>query len=197
MSYILGALKKAEKERRRDRGLDLNDWDQDSWNQAGQSGSQNSLLLWMVSATLLVVLVIFAWLAYRIIGASPQTTSTQAPVIESASPVVEVISKEIDQESKESIRVEPTEIVPVIIEVNEAALEPGNADYGAQADEAVLPEFSGHIYFPGNSSLSRVFSGADSYREGDLISAYRVKEILEREVILENQGREFTVKLDK
>jgi len=47
-----------------------------------------------------------------------------------------------------------------------------------------LPKFSGHMYFPANKTLSRVFSEGGSYKEGQQLGRFLVESIEELNVVL-------------
>ena len=171
MSYILGALSKAEKDRKRDRALDLQDWDQQAWEPPECAEPSKNRLLWLICLILLLVLVLFVWLAYQII-LSP---STQIP--QSESPAVQ-------------------QLIPSAAKPTSTTMQlPQNAQADVPAPQT-LPAFSGSIYFPNKPSLSRVFSGAKSLRERDMINGYRIEEIAEQQVLLSLGAQRFTVKFE-
>lgn len=206
MSYILGALKKAEKERKRDRSLNLEDWDQEEWNKPKEPSITNNLMLYLVLAMLMFVLIIFSWLAYRILITPNQATYSDASTEQAGS--AQIDTREVEQkeriESDQIIDASSDEVVPVYVDSpsdTQATSVTENSRQSASpqksSSSAELPEFSGHIYFPNNARLSRVFSGSNAYREDEMVGGYRVEEIREGEVLLSLGGKEFVVELDQ
>ncbi|MEQ8953183.1 MAG: hypothetical protein RL120_03550 [Gammaproteobacteria bacterium] len=73
MSYILGALKKADQERRRESDVKLADWDQDAWNDPTPADNSSRWLIGLATAGLVVVLVVFGFVAFRVLESVPQS----------------------------------------------------------------------------------------------------------------------------
>jgi hypothetical protein len=206
MSYILGALKKADQERRRENDVKISDWDQDSWDDPTPADNTSHWLLGLVGFGLVMVLAVFGFVAFQVLETVP-----------TAQPVAAVESEAIESEPvavRGAVRVEAATMplesdqypadAPVAsanrIE-QQAGMEkthldqspdPGQADL---ADQPNMPDFSGHLYFPGNSGLSRVFANSSSYREGDTINGYRVEQILEDELVLSKGEQEIRINM--
>lgn len=227
MSYILGALKKAENERKPEKELDFNNWDQKDWVRPSQPKTQNNQILYVLLSALLLVLIIFSFLAYRIL-IKPAPVAADNPVPTAA--IREVHTSKPAAMGIEDARVE--QAVPVYISPYQQQAQPASvpkeppktsapmvkldkrpeptmslnqdSNRGSGSSQAAtslnrinppdLPEFSGHIYFANNSRLSRVFSGSNSFREGETVGGYRIKSIREGEVLLDYQGQEFRVR---
>ena len=183
MSYILGALKKAEKDRRRERSLDLNDWDQENWDNPAAKTKENHLLLWFVMIILLLLILIIGWLAYQVMGQGSGANLAQdsQPQYQAQLQSSPVTSQPPSTQVRES---QNTQIVQTVQSASVAVSQE-------------LPEFTGHIYFAGNSHLSRVFAGSITYREGDLVSGYRIEQILESELVLSRAGEETRIELKR
>lgn len=227
MSYILGALKKAEKDRKRDQALDLDSWDQDDWSRPGETHPDNNIILYAVLSTLMLVLILFAWLAYELLIMPQQAVVPSSQVTVNRGGQAPVTMDVIDARTEEVV---PVYVEPESTEVPLQAAEPvkevekpyatsivvktGQADQTAapvisrskapqearkipatSTKRPALPTFSGHIYFPNNHRLSRVFSGPNSYREGDEVEGYLIERIGEGVAVLSFAGKEYRVKL--
>jgi len=70
-----------------------------------------------------------------------------------------------------------------------------SSDQDELDNQSVMPNFSGHLYFPGNSRLSRVFANSSTYREGETISGYRIEQILEDELVLSDGEQEIRINM--
>jgi len=215
MSYILGALKKAEKDRKHDKAVNLENWDQEDWSRPKEFGSDSNTMLFAILSVLMLVLILFSWLVYKVLIMPNQTVlSPTVSEIEQVDPVrMEVIDASSDDVIPVYVEPENTEIPlktsPLIqrAPVKEAS-KPKVVSNSAKPIETTkretnqpsvvrpeLPKFSGHIYFPNNDRLSRVFSGPNSYREGDEVEGYLVERIGEGVVVLSFAGKEFRIKL--
>lgn len=192
MSYILGALKKAEKDRRRERSLDLNDWDQESWDNPAAKSQDNHLLLWIMMVTLLLLVLMIGWLAFKVMGDqhTPSVQTSSSAIYEA--PVRQALpAPSTPQRQTEDFNERPR------AQVNQPTAASQDLEVVASTPTESLPDFTGHIFFAGNSQLSRVFSGSVSYREGDTVSGYLIEDILEEELVLSRQGEEVRVDLTR
>ena len=185
MSYILGALKKAEKERKSDKPLDFDNWDKQEWTTPSESNSGSYLLVYVSGAVLVLMLVLLCWLAYKVVIKPepvyvPEANHQAAETTQQVAPakVIDVSEEEV-QSVSEASQPEPVQSVQP---------EPGS--------RPALPSFSGHIYFSNNKSLSRVFSGADAYREGQEVGGYLVERIENRGFWVSFDGEEFFIRLE-
>lgn len=201
MSYILGALKRAEKERAGDKPVSLNEWNRDDWDQLESEKGGSKLLLWLVSFTLISVLIIFAVLAYKIMSAAPeQVASTESEWQTGSADRFGTDRREIDSGGQnagskpeiDAVQLNQAEVVPVFVDLTKAVDVPSEIQSRPE-----FPEFSGHMYFPNSAQLSRVFSGASSYRQGETIEGYLIAEIEEAEVVLSFEGVDYRVELDR
>ncbi|MEQ9210241.1 MAG: hypothetical protein RLN96_10435, partial [Pseudomonadales bacterium] len=145
MSYILGALKKADQERRRESDVKLADWDQDAWNDPTPADNSSRWLIGLATAGLVVVLVVFGFVAFRVLESVPQ--SQPLALVEDASskiasdlPHAAVVANEQQPASAVNQR----ELEEPFEDASDVATEPESED---------LPEFSGHLYFPGNPGM--------------------------------------------
>ena len=179
MSYILGALKKAERERKRDQPLQLEDWEQSHWPPP-ESSSGNRV--WWISGLILLSLIglILLWMQLSTnasrLSVTEQTESqvdvsetadapTITPLMSVSTPLPLPLEKLPKEPQLQAVLV-PSETENLTVEVEEP------------------PRFSGHLFFPDNSELNRVFSNGSSYRQGEIIDGYRIELIEEDEVLL-------------
>jgi len=206
MSYILGALKKAEKDRKHDKTVNLENWDQEDWSRPKEFGSDSNTMLFVI---------LFSWLVYKVLIMPNQTVlSPTVSEIEQVDPVrMEVIDASSDDVIPVYVEPENTEIPlktspliqralvkeaskPKVVSNSAKPIEPTKRETNQPSVvRPELPKFSGHIYFPNNDRLSRVFSGPNSYREGDEVEGYLVERIGEGGVVLSFAGKEFRMKL--
>lgn len=188
MSYILGALKKADRERRRESEVRIADWDQDAWNDPTPADNTSRWLIGLAAAGLILVLAISGFVAFRVLETVPQSQPLAA--VEDASPDTSPDFSAADIAANEE---QQLPVSAVDQRVEEGSFERA-ADVPKPESEG-LPEFSGHLYFPGNPAMSRVFANSSSYREGELIDGYRVEQILEEELVVSKDGEEIRIGL--
>ena len=207
MSYILGALKKADQERRRESDVKISDWDQDFWNDPTPADNTSRWLIGLVGFGMVLVLIVFGFVAFRVLEAVPP-----------AAPVAAVESEAIEggqTEARAGVDEMPTGSKPYPSEATIASATLGQQEVNNQQGEmekafsiqdvssdqdeldnqSVMPNFSGHLYFPGNSRLSRVFANSSTYREGETISGYRIEQILEDELVLSDGEQEIRINM--
>lgn len=195
MSYILGALKKADQERRRASEVKISDWDQDAWDDPTPADNTARWLIGSVVVGLILVVLVFSFVAFRVLEAVPPRYSVDTADETSSDGVPEEVL------STESAAVQNTELS--LQGVTDAAvpentlrqeqLQEANSDQPEKAES--LPEFSGHLYFPGNPGLSRVFANSASYTEGDTVNGYRIDQIGEEILVLSRDGEQVRVNL--
>jgi len=188
MSYILRALKKAERDRRRDRPANLDTWNQEDWNPP-DSAPRPPLKGWALLATGLVALLLtLGWLGYQLGTPSPPPASEQTE------------TPTLNRPTKTTT---PTPNTPPDANAPTTPNTPLNTPPTATAnptesatDPAPLPRFTGHMYFAENPALNRVFANGKSYRQGDQLAGYRIESIGKNEVILTRQGKKYPTPLN-
>ena len=207
MSYILGALKKADQERRRESDVRIADWDQDSWDDPTSTDNTSRWLIGLVVFVLVLVLSVFGFIAFRVLEAvAPDRTvvaETSEPMAAGESPTGGVAQNPADATLAATNRIEQQEANASEAEMaqpspaSSSGLGSGSSSVRSEppVDQSFMPDFSGHLYFPGNSGLSRVFANSSSYREGDTINGYRVEQILEDELVLSNGEQEIRINM--
>lgn len=193
MSYILGALKKAESDRARDRGVQLDTWNQDEWDEPKPRIQNKGLMISVVIVIFLLVLVV-AMLAFQLVFTNIKSTTTaETQRIQSISADQNDLASAAEIDSTE--RVDSNSVEAVYIAAQDSVKRQGSS-FGSPVDslmddkqvDAAPPTFSGHMYFPSNRTLSRVFSDSGSHREGELIGRYKVERIEESRVFLSLNG---------
>jgi hypothetical protein len=194
MSYILGALKKADQERRRSSETRLADWDQDEWDDPTPKDYTIRWLIGIVLVGLALVLSIFGFVAFRVLETVPQNSAMS---IEQNRPVTQLPESEAEVSSYPDNDVQaglPMEkLEEGIAQSGMSGQDMGEEESSGSAE--ALPDFSGHLYFPGNPGLSRVFANASSYTEGELIDGYRIEQIGEQAVLLSKDGEQVRINL--
>ena len=196
MSYILGALRKAEKERKGDIAQQQSDveWDARTWDSEETNPAVG--IPWLKFALITVVclfLVVscFLWVWNKggqfFLASSSQFSEKQLESIQTHS---EIAQGEVGSP------------VTVIEDVSE---EVGKGrDLGLNGREAKptvsdaphLPQITGHLYVPTNQSLSRIFSDAGSFRVGHVFENGLVLEsISESQATFGWRGRAYQIEL--
>ena len=154
MSYVLDALKKAERERRRQPEMGLENLEQDDWirplEENQQSGSKKTL--WLLCLGLGVFSVIL------IVALRPD--SSQEEIITTYSPVEESRSNLTSDESELAL----LEIPEEIISENSVPEVEVSVSLAEQISEF---RFEGSLYIEGNLEASRVFINGQAYFVGD------------------------------
>ena len=146
MSYILNALKKAERDRLREDPKELEDFASARWDPYQQQPSSNTLKYVLIIAALVALcLGLSAYLG--IFSSSPQTAidSIDAPLASAPNPTVDK-TPEVDRVSI--------------------------AESVAQPIRSAVPELaiSGHMYFAEGSPSNRLFANGQSYKEADRVA---------------------------
>lgn len=151
MSYILDALKKAERDRLREDPQELDDFASSSWDPYEQKPSSDTfkyLVLLVAVVALLVALVIYS-----------ESFKSQS---QSASDTVQISSSNAD-------------IKPVSKPPEQAEAPPISTPIIVQASTPIpLPELviSGHMFIAEGSASNRLFAGNRSFRHGDKIDSH-------------------------
>ena len=153
MSYILDALKKAERDRLREDPKELDDFASSSWDpyqQGPQTSSAKYLVLVIGSLALLMGLVIYS-------GSKTQAPNTVEPEM-IATPQTEQLSAQT-----QSIEQPAPEVA-----------NPAPEKQAAPAAEKALPQLtiSGHMYIAEGSSSNRLFANQRTFRAGDKIDQH-------------------------
>ena len=154
MSYILNALKKAERDRLREDPKELDDFASANWDPYQQSPSSNRL-----RNSLIIGAIIALSIAVGAIGVA--YFSTHLSTMESAD-------------------IEPAILEPAILDSTATTPEPANAQpidvtevsKPPQRSKAELPvlSISGHMYFAEGSPSNRLFANNQAYRQNDSIA---------------------------
>ena len=147
MSYILNALKKAERDRLREDPKELDDFASANWDPYQQSPSSNRL-----RNSLIIGAIIALSIAVGAIGVA--YFSTNLSTMESTATI---------PEPQPTVQIEPANAQP--IDVTEVSKPP-------QRSKAELPvlSISGHMYFAEGSPSNRLFANNQAYRENDSIA---------------------------
>lgn len=148
MSYILNALKKAERDRLREDPKELDDFASPSWDPYEQSASSNRLRNGLIIGTigLLLMALIVAGMGYL---DRPSLSNSQ----QLAEPPREVLT-------------EPTPVnsPPAAAKIE----EPESSEQ--LSTQIPLLMITGHMYFAEGSPSNRLFANDQSYRENDEIA---------------------------
>lgn len=164
MSYVLDALRKAEKDRRRQPSLGLKDDDQDSWikppdtKKRGRFGIGIFIIFGLCCFALVVVLVAqFGAKDLPISGRQAETAEEQT----------------LSVDNLVNINLQETPAASAILDLPDAeriqieALI--NNRGGSLAERIQNFRFEGSIHIEGNRSASRVFIDGASYQMGDTL----------------------------
>ncbi len=151
MSYILDALKKAQRERQRENSLDIHDLTSAAWDPNDHRAGSKRLWLPPVFGTLLGLVSII--LMYFVI-AEKMNTSGEIESVETVEIQHTIKTDQLDAGNHE-LETAPETIAKI----------KGNKRYGA-------PEVSitGSIYIADGSEGNRIFIGNQIFREGDIIN---------------------------
>ena len=153
MSYILDALKKAERDRLREDPKELDDFASSNWDpyqQAPQTSSAKYLVLVIGSLALLMGLVIYS-------GSKAQAPNTVEPEM--------IVTPQTEQLSAQTQSIEQP--APEVA-------NPAPEKQAAPAAEKALPQLtiSGHMYIAEGSSSNRLFANQRTFRAGDKIDQH-------------------------
>jgi hypothetical protein len=142
MSYILNALKKAERDRLREDPKELEDFASANWDPYQQSSSNTGLKRGLLVGVIIMLSVAVG--AFSVAYLSSQELSVALT------------------ESAPTVQSEPISLqAPTVVKEPELAL----------SSTSEIPELSisGHMYFSEGSSSNRLFANDQSYRENDNI----------------------------
>jgi hypothetical protein len=150
MSYILDALKKAERDRLREDPKELDDFASSNWDpyqQPAKSNAPRTIVLLLCILALVIGLVVYSGLLVR-----PQVP-VQQPAVDSiqAAPAPQVIEK--------AANVKTPPVPPVST---------------AEPEALALPQLqiSGHMYMAEGSASNRLFANGGSFRQGDKLESH-------------------------
>lgn len=148
MSYILNALKKAERDRLREDPKELDDFASPSWDPYEQSMPSNRL-----RNSLIISTVVLLSIALSVIGVGYLNTSSLSSSLQREAPSMEVAPSQTDLDKPEPVAVpeDPTPSVQLSAEIPPLTI-------------------SGHMYFAEASPSNRLFANNQSYRETDPIA---------------------------
>ena len=154
MSFILDALKKAERDRLREDPKNLDDFASPHWDPYEKASSTLAPRNWLLG--FLVIIIVFGLVLYIQgwkINPTTDVTSVatlQPPQIEVLLPSAVDVKPELDAELSLSSAAEQ----PITVAISS------------------LPELivAGHMFIAEGSSSNRLFIGQSSYREGDKIT---------------------------
>jgi len=152
MSFILNALKKAERDRLREDPKDLDDFASAHWDPYQEAPSSLAPRNWMLAC--LVIMIVFGVGIYSQgweITPLASVSATQSPKIADLLPTTD--------------RVKPPQPEPA------ASLSP-MIEQSIIAAVPSVPELiiTGHIFIAEDSMFNKLFIGQGSYREGDKIN---------------------------
>ena len=166
MSYILNALKKAERDRMREEPQDLDDFVGADWDPYQVEKSSNSEYKLAAAIAFVAALLFFAF--YSLTG-----TEIDQPVVDSQ--VNQVVPRlEVETIAAKTAKVESIETAdPVQQPTVQADDAPANSEPAAALveEELQLPQvtIAGHIYIRSGSPKNRIFVGDTAYYVGDRI----------------------------
>jgi hypothetical protein len=154
MSFILDALKKAERDRLREDPKNLDDFASAHWDPYEKTSSTLAPRNWLLG--FLVIIIVFGLVLY-IQGwkINPTTDITSVATLQPA---------QIEGSLPSAVEVKPE--LDAELSLSSAAEQP------ITAATSSLPELivAGHMFIAEGSSSNRLFIGQSSYREGDKIS---------------------------
>ncbi|XXK45206.1 hypothetical protein ACMAY4_01375 [Porticoccaceae bacterium nBUS_17] len=155
MSYILNALKKAERDRLREDPKELDDFASAHWDPYEPEPVKDSS--WLKVTVVLVPLAVVIGVYFG----STKMTQVEAPKL---SPAMNDLILQVD-ESTNSSSGEPLQT----IETQPALSDPVKTENEASA----VPDLvvAGHMYLNQGSTSNRLFIGERSFREGDAIDS--------------------------
>jgi len=158
MSYILDALKKAERDRLREDPKELDDFASSNWDpyqQAPKSNSSKTIIALACMIVVLAGLVIYSGLLNPV--ATPQILSEQE-FIKSAVGERAAVDEAVSERA-----------------VSQKAFEPAQQNNQMEPTQKLLPlpelQISGHMYMAEGSPSNRLFANDGSFRQGEKIDA--------------------------
>lgn len=153
MSYVLDALRKAEKDRRNQPDLGLHNLDQDDWNKPPDSNKSSPFNIWVVGILSSLVCISIVAFQFRPVVIEEAETETLI-VSEQGLPIV--------------VDVEP--IADSINLLSESPAETIQPESGENLATRISKfRFEGNLYIEGNPAGSRVFIDGGAYKMGDAL----------------------------
>ena len=159
MSYVLDALKKAERERRHQPDLGLDNLEQDDWINPNEASNKprSRGYLW-IAAICLCAMAVILWAGLR---DQPSLKPMEDSVLEGSASISEAELNEVIPSEFDNSEESPQQFA----ESFEPELAPE-----LSLDEVVAQlRFEGSLYVDGDSETSRVFIDGNAYFIGDLI----------------------------
>jgi|TARA_B110000483_G_scaffold226488_1_gene287269 hypothetical protein len=156
MSYVLDALRKAEKDRRKQPDLGLHNLDQDEWNKPPDLNKNSLSSIWIIWFLLILICVSIVGVQFRSVAIEEAETQT---AIENDLQLI-VVADDSATESRVFLE-EPS------IEPSAETLQPEPvAKLAARITEF---RFEGNLYIEGNPTANRVFINGGAYKMGDAL----------------------------
>lgn len=153
MSYVLDALRKAEKDRRNQPDLGLHNLDQDEWNKPPDSNKNspfNMRAIWVLPCLVCISIVAFQF--RPVVIEEVETTTSIAS--EQGLPIV----------------VAEDPITDRVILLSESPAETIQTESGENLATRISKfRFEGNLYIEGNPTGSRVFIDGGAYKMGDAL----------------------------
>lgn len=194
MSYILGALSKAEKERKRDSGEELSDWDSKEWNAIEPSSGVGAGLkiVALLVVALLAAIFVLLWVLIGNLSSESVDSNPASPIqtVEQAALEVNpaIPNGAIDPKFRE------LEMAPEL--VDDLEMTPNEIATESRALAPDIPVITGHLYVPTNESLSRIFAESGSFRVGHLFEdGLKLVSISEDQAIFEWGDQSYEIPL--
>ena len=195
MSYILGALSKADKERKGGASEDPKGWDNKAWDALeGKSGLNLGA---KIAAGLVILLLAAIFLLLWILMGNLSSDSPESYIDDSKpnSEQIEAsrfsVSQDTDQKN--------VEIDTAPMQINSASEFEVSADI--QQDEVAssapnIPIITGHLHFPTNESLSKIFTASGAFRIGYVFEdGLKLVAISKKKAVFDWQGESYEVSL--
>ncbi len=184
MSYILGALKKAERERKREREdgeYAEVDWNSNAWDSPNVKSNQN---IWFRYALVAAVLLFLAVL-YLLWVLANNNSPNSVVAIDSAA-----VNKIPEKQFQAPVEISDNVIVPIDHSVTAQV----SAEAPVSAGSPNLPNITGHLYVSDDESLSRIFSDKGFYRVGHVFEDGLVLEsISQSQATFEWEGESYQI----
>lgn len=192
MSYILGALRKAERERKGDDADQPEvDWDARTWDSGdARSASGNRWLkaFLILTAGLLLAAIFLLWMLVN----SEQPKSFEENSFSNGQAESAAGDSELAIDSIGS-----TEQADSSGFSGDSYRTPESTEVIRSTDRPSFPEITGHLYVPANESLSRIFSDTGAFRVGHVFEDGLVLEaVSDRQATFRWQGEAYQVSFE-
>ncbi len=152
MSYVLDALRKAEKDRRNQTDVGLDNMNQEDWNRPPDIERGSSSKIWIFGA--LSVLICIAMVIFQYGPAS--SVEVEATAARPAEPQPMMIEED------------PQRNRPTLVEADAPESEPQIPEQDLAARITAF-QFEGNLYIESNRAASRVFINGGAYKIGDAL----------------------------